>query len=92
MGSGSFVETLRDVQHEIEAEPGLLAHDSNAEDESLRDLFRYLSIGLLVQGTEGSYPVSSRAGFVFPWMPLAGSLVGSTGQPTIGWRALCAGP
>jgi hypothetical protein len=52
MGGGSFMQIVRDVQREIEAEPDLLAHDSTAEDESLRDLFRYLSICLLVQGTE----------------------------------------
>ena len=55
MGGGSFMQIVRDVQHEIEAEPALLAHDAKAEDESLRDLFRYLSIGLLVQGTEGVF-------------------------------------
>ena len=54
MGGGSVMEIMRGVQHEIEAEPGLLAQDSNAEDESLRDLLRYLSIGLLVRGTEGA--------------------------------------
>ena len=53
MGGGSVMEIMRGVQHEIEAEPGLLARDSSAEDESLRDLLRYLSIGLLVQGAEG---------------------------------------
>ena len=67
---------MRDVQHEIEAEPGLLARDSNAEDESLRDLLRYLSIGLLVQGAEGAIWPHRERGFVFPWMSLAGSLVG----------------
>jgi hypothetical protein len=53
MGSGSFMQMVRDKQQEIEAEQGLPAHVSSAEDESLRDLFRYLSIGLLVEGTEG---------------------------------------
>ena len=53
MSSGSFMQMVRDKQQEIEAEQGLPTHDSSAEDESLRDLFRYLSIGLLVQGTEG---------------------------------------
>jgi hypothetical protein len=52
MGGGSVMEIMRGVQHEIKAGPGLLAQDSNAEDESLRDLLRYLSIGLLVRGTE----------------------------------------
>ena len=35
MGSGSIMETIRDIQHEIEAEPGLLATNSNGEDELL---------------------------------------------------------
>jgi hypothetical protein len=53
MGSGSFMQMVRDKQQEIEAERGLLTHDTYAEDESPRDLLRYLAIDLLVEGTEG---------------------------------------
>jgi hypothetical protein len=50
MGGGSFTEIMRGVQREIEAQPQPSVQDPNAEDESLRDLLRYLSIGLVVRG------------------------------------------
>ena len=50
MGGGAFTGIMRDVQREIEAQPQLLAQDAEVEDESLRDLMRYLSIGLFVRG------------------------------------------
>jgi hypothetical protein len=50
MGGGALTGIMRDVQREIEANPQLLAQDAEAEDESLRDLLRYLSIGLFVRG------------------------------------------
>jgi hypothetical protein len=50
MGGGAFTGIMRDVQREIEAQPQLLAQDAEVEDESLRDLLRYLSIGLFVRG------------------------------------------
>ncbi len=54
MGSGSITETIRDIQHGIEAEPGLLATNSNGEDESLRDLLGYL-VGLIARGQKGAF-------------------------------------
>jgi hypothetical protein len=62
MSSGSFMQTLRDVQHEIEAAPGLPEQRETGEDESLRDLLRHLSVGLLVQGTEEAFQIA-KSGF-----------------------------
>ncbi len=53
MGSGGFIRIVRQVQQELEAEPDPSAQDSDKDDDTLRDLLRYLSIGLLAQGTEG---------------------------------------
>ncbi len=62
MGGGAFTGIMRDVQQEIEAQPQILDQDAGIEDESLRDLLRYLSIGLFVRGQKKAVG-SSRAGF-----------------------------
>ena len=49
-GSNQLMQIVRDLQREIEADPGLLTQDVYADDETTLDLLRYLAIGLLARG------------------------------------------
>jgi hypothetical protein len=49
-GSGELMERLRDLEHEIEADPELMEQDLGPDDETVYDLLRYLGIGLFARG------------------------------------------